>query len=184
MSKWQGSNLRSLVPKTSGLPTFLHLEVIVLINGLEPITSTVSGGCSNQLSYINIFLDPRTGIEPISSAYKAVASPTKLTRNLARVKGFEPLTTILETVMIPFHHTRIFVIPTRFELVTPSLKVRCSKPAELRDHFCACRWTRTTELRRGLLYRKLQLPLCDTGMCWGGEFRNLDLLLNRQLLFL
>jgi hypothetical protein len=135
MSKWQGSNLRSLVPKTSGLPTFLHLEVIVLINGLEPITSTVSGGCSNQLSYINIFLDPRTGIEPISSAYKAVASPTKLTRNLARVKGFEPLTTILETVMIPFHHTRIFVIPTRFELVTPSLKVRCSKPAELRDHF-------------------------------------------------
>lgn len=82
MSKWQGSNLRSLVPKTSGLPTFLHLEVIVLINGLEPITSTVSGGCSNQLSYINIFLDPRTGIEPISSAYKAVASPTKLTRNL------------------------------------------------------------------------------------------------------
>ena len=81
LSKWQGSNLRSLVPKTSGLPTFPHLEVIVLINGLEPLTSTVSGWDSNQLSYINIFLDPRTGIEPISSAYKAVTSPTKLTRN-------------------------------------------------------------------------------------------------------
>lgn len=42
LSKWQGSNLRSLHPKCSGIPTFLHL-VIVGVVGLEPTKTNVGG---------------------------------------------------------------------------------------------------------------------------------------------
>lgn len=39
--------------------------------------------------------------------------------------------------MLPLHHVRVYFIvtPTGLEPVTPSLKVRCSNPSELRSLF-------------------------------------------------
>ena len=53
--------------------------------------------------------------------------------NLAQVEGFEPPTTVLETVMIPFHHTYVFVIPEGLE--PPHLLVRSEMfyPIKLRN---------------------------------------------------
>ena len=48
--------------------------------------------------------------------------------NLAQVEGFEPPTTVLETVMIPFHHTYVFVIPEGLEPPTFSSVAKRSHP--------------------------------------------------------
>jgi hypothetical protein len=48
--------------------------------------------------------------------------------------GIEPTPLVLQTNRPP-RSTYTFVSPTGLEPVTPSLKVRCSKPTELRRHF-------------------------------------------------
>ena len=50
------------------------------LNGLEPSTSRLSGVRSNQLSYRPIKLERVKGIEPTSSAWKAVVLPLNYTR--------------------------------------------------------------------------------------------------------
>ena len=83
----------------------------------------------------------------------------------------------------------VIVNPNGLEPLTPSLKVRCSNQlsyefilwrklvtlqllwifspllllSQLLLLLSACRWTRTTELRREEIYSLQQLPLCDTG---------------------
>ena len=57
-------------------------SLIVLIIGLKPITSWVVTKCSIHLSYMDILI-------------------------FARVRGFEPLSVVLETNMLPLHHTRM-----------------------------------------------------------------------------
>ena len=57
-------------------------SLIVSIIGLKPITSWVVTKCSIHLSYMDILI-------------------------FARVRGFEPLSVVLETNMLPLHHTRM-----------------------------------------------------------------------------
>jgi hypothetical protein len=37
---------------------------------------------------------------------------------LAQVEGFEPPSTVLETAVLPLHHTHTLVVPARIELAT------------------------------------------------------------------
>jgi hypothetical protein len=56
---------------------------MVGLNGLEPSTSRLSGVRSNQLSYRPIFYMERVmGIEPTTTAWKAVVLPLNYTRML------------------------------------------------------------------------------------------------------
>ena len=56
---------------------------MVGLNGLEPSTSRLSGVRSNQLSYRPIiFMERVKGIEPSSTAWKAVVLPLNYTRNI------------------------------------------------------------------------------------------------------
>ena len=55
----------------------------------------------------------------------------------ARMEGFEPPTRVLETLMIPFHHTRVYLL--RPGQVTILLREFC-RPTDLLDqpgHFCS-----------------------------------------------
>ena len=49
---------------------------VVGITGLEPVTFSVSARCSNQLSYIPIFV-PRSGFEPLPSPGKRDTLPLR-----------------------------------------------------------------------------------------------------------
>ena len=55
---------------------------MVGLNGLEPSTSRLSGVRSNQLSYrpIIFYMERVKGIEPSSTAWKAVVLPLNYTR--------------------------------------------------------------------------------------------------------
>ena len=52
--------------------THIFKELVGII-GLEPITFRVSGECSNQLSYIPVFVSP-TGFEPVTPILKVWCS--------------------------------------------------------------------------------------------------------------
>ena len=54
-----------------------------------------------------------------------------------RVRTWDPL--IKSEVLYQLSYKAILLVtPVRLELTTPSLKVRCSKPTELRGHYLSC----------------------------------------------
>ena len=55
-------------------------NIMVGLNGLEPSTSRLSGVRSNQLSYRPLYMERVKGIEPSSTAWKAVVLPLNYTR--------------------------------------------------------------------------------------------------------
>ena len=62
----------------------------------------------------------------------------------------------------------------RFELATFWISVKCSNQLSYIP-MCACRRTRTSELKRELIYSQLQLPLCDTGVLCGENRTRTDI---------
>ena len=67
------------------------------------------------------------GFEPYFNVRSVACYPLHQKTLLARVERFELPSTVLETGMLPLHHTHVFfVIPNGLEPLTPSLKVRCS----------------------------------------------------------
>jgi hypothetical protein len=58
---------------------------MVGLNGLEPSTSRLSGVRSNQLSYRPQSMERVMGIEPTTTAWKAVVLPLNYTRKKIKV---------------------------------------------------------------------------------------------------
>lgn len=62
------------------------LEALVGVSGLEPPTPTLSGWCSNRLSYT-----------PINAVVRAFLEPNEIGKKIVvEVNGFEPLTPCLQ----------------------------------------------------------------------------------------
>lgn len=83
------------------------------LKGLEPSTSCVTGRRSNQLSY-NPIMEERTGFEPAELLHPSVFKTDAINQTLpplriklARELGLEPRTTVLETVVLPLHHSHV-----------------------------------------------------------------------------
>jgi hypothetical protein len=164
-------------------PLWYHftMRMFVEIGGLEPPTFDVSDQRSNQLSYTSMCRECQIRTDGL----------------------FLPKEARYRTTLIPYD-----VIPMGLEPMTSSLKVKSStnwatksnvESVEIESHSfgfsdqrthqlyqnsnCACRWTRTTELRRGGIYSPQQLPLCDTGVnCRRYRIRTYDPLDVNQML--
>ena len=142
---------RKLIHSTSQLQ--LYYLSFVLMDGLEPSTTCVSGKCSNQLSYTNI------------------CSPTWIrTRDLPVNSRLLYRWAMEEFGGINWNRTSDTWI---FSPLLYHLSYNTN---------CACRRTRTSEPVREGIYSPQQLPLCDTGFCRRYRIRTYDPLDVNQML--